>query len=174
MLIVHKYGGTSVQDAVRIKNVAARVAGARKEGHDVVVVVSAMAGETNRLIELAKSINPEPDGREYDQIISTGEQVTVGLLALALQGLGQAARSFSGHQVKIVTDSAYSKARIQKIDASVIFDSIKKGMVVVVAGFQGMDEEGNITTLGRGGSDTTAVALAAAPKAGLCGIYTDV
>ncbi len=173
-LIVQKYGGTSVQDIDRIRNVARRVIQTRKEGHDVVVVVSAMAGETNRLIELARSVSPNPDEREYDQIISTGEQVTIGLLALALQSAGQPARSFLGHQVKILTDSVYSKARIKNIDAQVIFDTLKKGMVVVVAGFQGMDEEGNITTLGRGGSDTTGVALAAALKADLCEIYTDV
>lgn len=173
-LIVQKYGGTSVQDAAHIKNVAKRVLETAKAGHQVVVVLSAMAGETNRLIALAQSVCAEPDGREYDQVISTGEQVTIGLLAMALQAAGVPARSFSGHQVKIVTDSAHSKARIQKIDASVIFDSLGKGMVVVVAGFQGMDDDGNITTLGRGGSDTTAVALAAALKADLCEIYTDV
>jgi len=173
-LIVQKYGGTSVGDPDRIRNVAKRVIETRKQGHDVVVVVSAMSGETNRLIDLAKSISKEPDGREYDQLISTGEQVTIALLALALQEAGQPARSFLGHQVKIVTDSVFSKARIKNIDADVVFDSLKKGMVVVVAGFQGMDEEGNITTLGRGGSDTTGVAIAAALKADLCEIYTDV
>ncbi|MBX7148427.1 aspartate kinase [bacterium] len=173
-LIVQKYGGTSVQDADRIKNVAKRAIEAKKAGHDVVVVVSAMAGETNRLLALAKSITTEPDERELDQLVSTGEQVTIALLALALQEMGQPARSFLGTQVKIITDSAYSKARIQRIDADIIFSALKEGKIVVVAGFQGMDEGGNITTLGRGGSDTTAVALAAALKADLCEIYTDV
>ncbi len=173
-LIVQKYGGTSVQDVERIRNVAQRVIKTRKLGHDVVVVVSAMAGETNRLVDLAHKITAEPDGREYDQLVSTGEQVTVALLSIMLQSLGQPSQSFLGHQVKILTDSAHAKARIQKIDAEVIFGSLKEGKVVVVAGFQGMDQKGNITTLGRGGSDTTAVALAAALKADLCEIYTDV
>lgn len=173
-LIVQKYGGTSMGDPDRIRNVARRVIETRRQGHDVVVVVSAMAGETNRLIDLAKAVSKVPDGREYDQLISTGEQVTIALLALALQEAGQPARSFLGHQVKIMTDSVFSKARIKNIDADVVFDALKKGMIVVVAGFQGMDEEGNITTLGRGGSDTTGVALAAALKADLCEIYTDV
>ncbi len=173
-LVIQKYGGTSVQDIERIRNVARRVIETKKQGHDVVVVVSAMAGETNRLIDLAKNICQEPDTREYDQLVATGEQVTIALLALAIQNLGQPARSFLGYQVKIETDSVFSKARIKSIDAKVIFESLKKGMVVVVAGFQGMDAEGNITTLGRGGSDTTGVALAAALKADLCEIYTDV
>lgn len=173
-LIVQKYGGTSVQDIDRIRNVAKRVIATVKKGHQVVVVVSAMAGETNRLVALAQQASADPNPREYDQIVSTGEQVTIGLLALCLQDLGQAAASFQGHQVKILTDSAHSKARIQKIDAEVIFKSLKEGKVVVVAGFQGMDAEGNVTTLGRGGSDTTGVALAAALKADLCEIYTDV
>lgn len=173
-LIVQKYGGTSVQDIGRIENVARRIIQARNEGHDVVVVVSAMAGETNRLIAMANQISRDPDRREYDQLISTGEQVTVALLALALQEKGQPARSFLGYQVKILTDSVHSKARIQRIDADVVFETLKKGIVVVVAGFQGMDPAGNITTLGRGGSDTTAVALSAALKADLCEIYTDV
>lgn len=173
-LIVQKYGGTSVQDVERIRNVARRVIETKKQGHDVVVVVSAMAGETNRLVALANAIHSDPIGREYDQLISTGEQVTIALLALALRDMGQPARSFLGSQVKILTDSAFSKARIQKIDAAVLRKSLDAGEVVVVAGFQGMDEEGNITTLGRGGSDTTGVALAAALKADLCEIYTDV
>jgi len=173
-LIVQKYGGTSVGDVDRIRNVAKRVIATVKKGHEVVVVVSAMAGETNRLVALANQASKDPSPREYDQIVSTGEQVTIGLLALCLQDLGQASASFQGHQVKILTDSAHSKARIQKIDAELISKSLKEGKVVVVAGFQGMDVDGNVTTLGRGGSDTTAVALAAALKADLCEIYTDV
>lgn len=173
-LIVQKFGGTSVQDVERIRNVAKRVIETRKAGHDVVVVLSAMAGETNRLIDLTKAISREADTREYDQVIATGEQVTIGLLALALIDQGQPAQSYLGSQVRILTDSVHSKARIQKIDADPIVDSLKAGKVVVVAGFQGVDSSGNITTLGRGGSDTTAVALAAALKADLCEIYTDV
>lgn len=173
-LIVQKYGGTSVRDVEHIRRVAKRVIATRQKGNDVVVVVSAMAGETDRLVRLAHEISRDPDVREYDQLISTGEQVTVALLALSLQEAGQAALSFLGHQVKIVTDSQFSRARIQSIDAKIIFDSLKQGKVVVVAGFQGMDEGGNITTLGRGGSDTTAVALATVLKAALCEIYTDV
>ena len=174
MLIVQKYGGTSVGDVDRIKNVARRVLNTQKKGHQVVVVVSAMSGETNRLVDLAHKISKEPDGREYDQLVSTGEQVTIALLALAIRDLGGKARSFSGSQVRIVTDNAFSKARIKSIDASVIHDELKKDHVVVIAGFQGMDSEGNITTLGRGGSDTTGVAIAAALKADSCEIYTDV
>ncbi len=174
MLIIQKYGGTSVGDVDRIKNVARRVLDTQKKGHQVVVVVSAMSGETNRLVDLAHKISKEPDGREYDQLVSTGEQVTVALLALALRDLGGQARSFLGHQVRIVTDNAYSKARIKSIDAGVIHDELKKDRVVVIAGFQGIDPDGNITTLGRGGSDTTAVAIAAALKADACEIYTDV
>ncbi|MBI1910331.1 MAG: aspartate kinase [Deltaproteobacteria bacterium] len=174
MLIVQKYGGTSVGDLDRIRNVAKRVMAAKKEGHDVIVVVSAMAGETNRLVDLAHKIAEEPDGREYDMLVSTGEQVTIALLALALKGMGVPARSFLGHQLRIMTDSAFSKARIKSIDADFIRHELAKGQVLVVAGFQGIDTEGNITTLGRGGSDTTAVALAAALKAEACEIYTDV
>lgn len=174
MLVVQKYGGTSVRDVEHIKRVAGRVIETKKGGNDVVVSVSAMAGETDRLINLAQSISKEPDEREHDQIVSTGEQVTIALLAIALQEQGQPAKSFLGHQVKIETDSAFMKARIKKIDACPIFDALKQGKVVVVAGFQGIDAEGNITTLGRGGSDTTAVALATALKADLCEIYTDV
>ncbi|HEX5035848.1 MAG TPA: aspartate kinase [bacterium] len=172
-LIVQKYGGTSVGDVDRIRNVAKRVLKTQAAGHQVVVVVSAMSGETNRLVDLANKISKDPDGREYDQLVSTGEQVTIALLALAIRDLGGQARSFLGHQVRITTDSAFSKARIKSIDASVIHDDLAKNHVVVVAGFQGIDPEGNITTLGRGGSDTTAVALAAALKAD-CEIYTDV
>lgn len=174
MLIIQKYGGTSVGDVGRIKNVAQRVLDTQKKGHQVVVVVSAMSGETNRLVDLAHKLSKEPDGREYDQLVSTGEQVTIALLALAIRGLGGQARSFLGHQVRIVTDNAYSKARIKSIDAGIIHDELKKDRVVVIAGFQGIDPDGNITTLGRGGSDTTAVAIAAALKADACEIYTDV
>lgn len=174
MLIVQKFGGTSVGDLERIRNVARRVLSTQKQGHDLVVVVSAMSGETNRLVDLAHKISREPDGREYDQLVSTGEQVTIALLALAIQDQGGKAQSFLGHQVNIITDSAYSKARIKSIDASVIHKELKEGKVVVIAGFQGMDDKGNITTLGRGGSDTTGVAIAAALKADACEIYTDV
>lgn len=173
-LIVQKFGGTSVGDVNRIQNVAKRVIRSVNEGHQVVVVVSAMAGETNRLIGLAKQITADPDEREFDQIISTGEQVTIGLLALALKEAGQPACSFLGHQVQIKTDANNARARIQSIDQSRILKELNLDKVVVVAGFQGIDDQGNITTLGRGGSDTTAVALAAALKADLCEIYTDV
>ncbi len=173
-LIVQKYGGTSVGSVERIQNVAQRVAKWRAAGHDVVVVVSAMSGETNRLIGLAKAIQPDPDPRELDQIASTGEQVTIGLMAMALKSLGQKARSYTGAQVRILTDDAYTKARIISIDDQRIRADLAAGNVVVVAGFQGVDEHGTITTLGRGGSDTTGVALAAALKADECQIYTDV
>ena len=172
-LIVQKFGGTSVGDVDRIRNVAKRVLKTQAQGHQVVVVVSAMAGETNRLVDLANKISRDPDSREYDQLVSTGEQVTIALLALAIQDLGGKARSFLGHQVRITTDSAFAKARIKSIDASIIHEELAKGCVVVIAGFQGIDPDGNITTLGRGGSDTTAVAIAAALKAE-CEIYTDV
>ncbi|HET7831465.1 MAG TPA: aspartate kinase [Gallionella sp.] len=173
-LIVQKYGGTSVGSPDRIKNVARRVAKFKALGHQVVVVVSAMSGETNRLIALAKEVQQQPDPRELDVIISTGEQVTIGLLALALKDLGLKAKSYTGGQVKILTDSAFTKARIVSIDEQNIRADLAKGNVVVVAGFQGVDEDGNITTLGRGGSDTTGVAIAAALKADECQIYTDV
>src|SRR5574340_1645203 len=173
-LIVQKYGGTSVGSPERIKNVARRVAKFKALGHQVVVVVSAMSGETNRLIALAKEIQKQPDPRELDVIVSTGEQVTIGLLALALKELGLKAKSYTGGQVRILTDSAFTKARIVSIDEQNIRADLASGHVVVVAGFQGVDEEGNITTLGRGGSDTTGVALAAALKADECQIYTDV
>ena len=173
-LIVHKYGGTSVASTERIKNVARRIAKWHKAGHKLVVVPSAMSGETNRLLGLAKEISPNPDARELDVIASTGEQVTIGLLALALQAEGLKAKSYTGAQVKVLTDSAFTKARIMNIDDKAIRADLAKGYVVVVAGFQGMDEQGNITTLGRGGSDTSAVALAAALKADECLIYTDV
>ena len=174
MLVVQKYGGTSVGDVDRIRNVARRAIVARKAGHDVVVVVSAMAGETNRLLKLTNDVSKRPSQREQDVVVSTGEQVTVGLLALAIQEMKGKSRSFLGHQVRILTDSAFANARIRSIDDAKLRESLKKHEIAVVAGFQGIDEHGNITTLGRGGSDTTAVALAAALKADACEIYTDV
>ncbi len=173
-LIVQKYGGTSVGNPDRIKNVAQRVAKFKMLGHQVVVVVSAMSGETNRLVALAKEVQPNPDPREMDVLLSTGEQVTIALLSMALMELGLKARSYTGSQVKIITDSAHSKARILDIEEHNMRADLDAGYVVVVAGFQGVDEKGNITTLGRGGSDTTGVALAAALKADECQIYTDV
>ncbi|MBL8481661.1 MAG: aspartate kinase, partial [Rhodocyclaceae bacterium] len=173
-LIVQKYGGTSVANPERIKEVARRVARWQAKGHQVVVVVSAMSGETNRLLGLAKQISTNPDPRELDVIAATGEQVTIGLLSIALHELGQKARSYTGAQVRVLTDSAFTKARILAIDENHIRSDLDAGNVVVVAGFQGVDEGGNITTLGRGGSDTTGVALAAALKADECQIYTDV
>ena len=173
-LIVQKYGGTSMGSIERIEKVAERIIRTRQAGHEVVVTVSAMSGETNRLIQLAQAITPRPSPREMDVIMSTGEQVSIGLLAIALEKRGQPAQSMTGAQVKILTDSAYTKARIKAIDDDKIREALRLGKVVVVAGFQGADDEGNITTLGRGGSDTTAVALAAALKADECQIYTDV
>ena len=173
-LIVQKYGGTSVGSVERIKNVARRIAKWQNAGHQVVVVVSAMSGETNRLIALAKEIQKNPDPRELDVIASTGEQVTIGLLAMALQNLGVPARSYTGTQVRVLTDNAFTKARIKEIDSHRIMADLNDGKVVIVAGFQGCDEEGNITTLGRGGSDTSAVAPAAALHADECLIFTDV
>lgn len=173
-LIVQKYGGTSVGTTERIEAVAEKVHAFRERGEDVVVVVSAMSGETNRLIALAKDIHPDPSAREMDVLVSTGEQVTIALLCMALQKRGCDARSYTGGQVRILTDSAHSKARIEEIDAHRMQEDLTAGRVVVVAGFQGVDGGGNITTLGRGGSDTTAVALAAALKADECQIYTDV
>ena len=173
-LIVQKYGGTSVGSTERIKNIARRIAGWKKRGCDLVVVVSAMAGETNRLLALAKDVQTHPDPRELDVMVSTGEQVTIALLSMALMDLGIKARSYTGAQVKILTDSAHTRARIVSIDEQRIKSDLGDGCVVVVAGFQGVDEHGNITTLGRGGSDTTGVALAAALKADECQIYTDV
>ncbi len=173
-LIVQKYGGTSVSSPERIKNVARRVARWKAQGHSVVVVVSAMSGETNRLIALAKDVQSHPDPRELDVMVSTGEQVTIALTSMALMEVGVRARSYTGGQVKILTDDAHTKARILDIDEAPIRADLADGYVVVVAGFQGEDEKGNITTLGRGGSDTTAVALAAALKADECHIYTDV
>jgi aspartate kinase len=173
-LIVQKYGGTSVGDTERIKNVARRCLAAQAAGHEVVVVVSAMSGETNRLLKLVSQITDRPNEREQDVVVATGEQVSIGLVALAIQAQGGRATSFMGHQVAIVTDSTFSKARIKHIDAQRIVEELKEKNIVVVAGFQGQDEQGNVTTLGRGGSDTTAVALAAALKADACEIYTDV
>ncbi|MBU2055677.1 MAG: aspartate kinase [Proteobacteria bacterium] len=173
-LVVQKYGGTSVANIDKIANVAKNVIRTKQEGNDVVVVLSAMAGETDRLIRLAQKAADEPDAREYDSLISTGEQVTVTLLAIMLNGLGCPAKSFLGFQVRVLTDRAFSKARILEVDTTSIRDELKKGTIVVVAGFQGVDPENNITTLGRGGSDTSAVALAAVLKADVCDIYTDV
>ena len=173
-LIVQKYGGTSVGSIERIQAVAARVAEAHKQGDQVVVAVSAMSGETNRLIALAKEIDNQPAAREMDVLVSTGEQVTIALLCMALHKIGIEAKSYTGSQVRILTDNAHGKARIKEIDGHKMQDDLNAGCVVVVAGFQGSDENGNITTLGRGGSDTTAVALAAALKADECQIYTDV
>ncbi|MBI3530777.1 MAG: aspartate kinase [Betaproteobacteria bacterium] len=173
-LIVQKYGGTSVGSTERIKNVAKRVAKWKTAGYDVVVVVSAISGETNRLIALAREIQPHPDPRELDVVAATGEQVTAGLLAMALMELGLKARSYTGGQVRVLTDDAFNKARILEIDESNIRRDLKEGHVAVVAGFQGVDRDGNVTTLGRGGSDTSGVAFAAALKADECQIYTDV
>ena len=173
-LIVQKFGGTSMGTLERIQNVAKKVADWRSKGHDLVVVVSAMSGETDRLLGLAKGLTARPDPREVDVLLSTGEQVTIALLCIALENIGVSARSYTGHQVRILTDSAHTKARIKHIDEHRIRSDLKDGRVVVVAGFQGVDENGNLTTLGRGGSDTTGVALAAALKATECQIYTDV
>ena len=173
-LIVQKYGGTSVGNPERIQAVAERVKRFRGQGHDVVVVVSAMSGVTDSLIKLAKSMHGDPPARELDVLLATGEQQTIALLAMSLDKIGCPALSYTGYQVHIRTDSAFGKARIMQIDEKRIHEDLKKGLVVVVAGFQGVDEDGNITTLGRGGSDTTAVALAAALKADECQIYTDV
>jgi aspartate kinase len=174
MLIVQKYGGTSVGSIERIKEVARRVAATRDAGHQVAVVVSAMSGETNRLLALAKQISAQPDERESDVLVSTGEQVTVALLSMALKDLGYPAFSLLGHQVQIETDSAFGRARIKHITTDRLFSSLREGQIVVIAGFQGVDAEDNITTLGRGGSDTSAVAIAAATRADVCEIYTDV
>jgi aspartate kinase len=173
-LIVQKYGGTSVGTPARIKAVAQRVAATRAAGNDVIVVVSAMAGETNRLLELASSVSAQPDARETDVLLATGEQASVALLAMALQDMQVPAQSFLGHQIRISTNSVFGRARIKSIDAEGMLGAVKGGRVAVVAGFQGVDEESNITTLGRGGSDTSAVAVAAAVKADGCEIYTDV
>jgi aspartate kinase len=173
-LVVQKYGGTSVGNLDKIANVAKKVIRTKEQGNDVVVVLSAMSGETDRLIQLAQKAADEPDPREYDSLVSTGEQVTVTLLAIILNGMGYPAKSFLGFQVRVRTDQAFKKARILDVDTEAIRAELKKGVIVVVAGFQGIDPENNITTLGRGGSDTSAVALAAALKADVCDIYTDV
>ncbi len=173
-VFVQKYGGTSVGTTEKIKAVADKIAGFRDAGHDMVVVVSAMSGETNRLISLAGDMQEHPDPREMDVLVSTGEQVTIALLCMALKAKGYDARSYTGGQVRILTDDSHTKARIQDIDVANMRADLDAGRVVVVAGFQGVDEDGNITTLGRGGSDTTGVALAAALKADECQIYTDV
>ena len=173
-LLVQKFGGTSVGTVERIEAVADKVIGYKNAGNDMVVVVSAMSGETNRLVELAKQIDPQARGRELDVLLTTGEQVTIALLAMAFEKRGYPARSYTGGQVKITTDSAHNKARIKSIDHAKITDDLRDGRIVVVAGFQGVDEQDNITTLGRGGSDTTGVALAAALKADECQIFTDV
>lgn len=173
-LIVQKYGGTSMGTPERIRNVARRVLRWKAKGHQIVVVVSAMSGETNRLIALAKDVSPVPDSRELDVMVSTGEQVAIALLAMALKDLGAKARSYTGTQVRVLTDSTYTKARILEIDGTNIRRDLDQDTVVIVAGFQGVDAEGNITTLGRGGSDTSGVALAAALSADECQIYTDV
>lgn len=173
-LVVQKYGGTSVGNVERIRNVARRLMETQRQGHDVVAVVSAMAGETDRLIGLAQAITDNPDSREYDVLVSTGEQVSIALLAIAIIAEGGKARSFTGHQVNILTDEAFSKARIMSIGAKKLLKDIEEGYIGIVAGFQGVDESGNVTTLGRGGSDTSAVALAAALRADVCEIYTDV
>jgi aspartate kinase len=173
-LVVQKYGGTSVANIDKIANVAKKVIRTKEAGNDVVVVLSAMAGETDRLIGLAQKAADNPDGREYDALIATGEQVTVSLLAIMLTGMGYPAKSFLGFQVRILTDKAFKKARILTVETAAIQDELRKGTIVIVAGFQGVDAENNITTLGRGGSDTSAVALAAALKADVCDIYTDV
>ena len=173
-LIVQKFGGTSVADIDKIKNVAEKVIKVKKAGYQVVVVLSAMAGETDRLINMAHSAADSPDEREYDSLISTGEQVTVTLLSIVLNSLGYPAKSFLGFQVKVLTEKAHKKARISLIDTAAMKKELKKGTIIVVAGFQGVDKDNNITTLGRGGSDTSAVALAAALKADQCDIFTDV
>jgi aspartate kinase len=173
-LVVQKFGGTSVGSVDRIRNVAKRALATQKQGNDVVVIVSAMSGETNRLLKLAHEVAPVPEAREMDVIAATGEQITSALLSLAIQSEGGHARSLLGHQVKILTDGAFTKARIKTIEGSKIFSTVKAGEIAVVAGFQGVNEHGDITTLGRGGSDTTAVAVAAAINADACEIYTDV
>jgi len=173
-LVVQKYGGTSMGSIERIRNVAKRVAKTYDEGNDLVVVVSAMSGETNKLVALANEICEFPSEREYDVMVATGEQVSMSLLAMALQSMGYKAKSYCGFQLPIITDSAFSKARIEEIDDKRVREDLKNGVIVVVAGFQGIDRQGNLTTLGRGGSDTSAVAVAAAMKADVCEIYTDV
>lgn len=173
-LVVQKFGGTSVGSIDKIRNVARRVAMSKDEGNDVIVVVSAMAGETDRLVDLVGEITDLPDEREYDQIVSSGEQVSIGLLAITLQGMGYDARSFLGYQVPVYTDDAHARARIKEIGDKRVLQFLKSGGIAIIAGFQGIDSKGDITTMGRGGSDTSAVAIAAAMKADVCEIYTDV
>jgi len=173
-LVVQKYGGTSMGSVERIRNVAKRVAKTYDAGNDMVVVVSAMAGETNKLVALANEVCEFPDNREYDVLVAAGEQVSIALLAMCLKAMGYKAKSYLGFQIPIVTDNAFSKARIEEIDDAKMREDIKDGTILIVAGFQGVDSEGSITTLGRGGSDTSAVAMAAALKADVCEIYTDV
>jgi aspartate kinase len=173
-LIVQKYGGTSVGDLERIRNVARKAIRTNEAGNDIVVVISAMAGETDKLINLAHELIPIPDGRELDVLISTGEQVSVALVSMAITSMGHKARSYLGYQIPIHTDNAYGKARITHVESGKIMNDLKAGRIVVVAGFQGIDDGGNVTTLGRGGSDTTAMAVAAALKADVCEIFTDV
>jgi aspartate kinase len=174
VLIVQKYGGTSVGNPERIKNVARRVVRTKEEGHDVVVVVSAMSGETDKLLNLANQVSENPDPREVDMLVSTGERVTIALLAMAIQSLGHKAQSFTGRQAGIISDNVHTKARIEKITGERVQHALKEGKIAVVAGFQGINEQSDVTTLGRGGSDLSAVAVAAALKADLCDIYTDV
>jgi aspartate kinase len=174
LLIVQKYGGTSVGNPERIRNVARRVVRTKEEGHDVVVVVSAMSGETDKLINLANQVSENPDPREMDMLVSTGERVTIALLAMAIQSLGQKAQSFTGRQAGIISDSVHTKARIEKITGERLVHALKQGKIAVVAGFQGITETDDVSTLGRGGSDLSAVAVAAALKADVCDIYTDV
>jgi aspartate kinase len=173
-LVVQKFGGTSMGSVERIKNAAARALAAQSEGHRVVVIVSAMSGETDRLLRLAREVAAVPSAREMDALAATGEQVSSALMAIAIQAAGGRARSFLGHQMKVLTDSAFTKARIKTIEAGKVLEAVDEGEIAVVAGFQGVDEEGNITTLGRGGSDTSAVAIAAALGADVCEIFTDV
>ncbi|MDH5464529.1 MAG: aspartate kinase, partial [Thiovulaceae bacterium] len=174
MLIVQKFGGTSVGSIERIENVAKRVSKSVKEGHQIVVVVSAMSGETNKLIEYAKHFTDDPRREDLDMLLSSGERVTSALLSIALNGMGHKAVSMTGRNAGIVTNNSHTKARIESIDPSVMQENLKAGNVIVIAGFQGVSEEGNVTTLGRGGSDLSAVAIAGALEADLCEIYTDV
>ena len=173
-LVVQKYGGTSMGTVERIRNVAKRVAKTYDAGNDMIVVVSAMSGETNKLVALANDICEFPDNREYDVLVASGEQVSIALLAMCLKSMGYNAKSYHGWQVPILTDSVHSKSRIENIDETKVRSDLKDGTIVIVAGFQGVDKDGNITTLGRGGSDTSAVAMAAALKADVCEIFTDV
>ncbi|WP_452583240.1 amino acid kinase family protein, partial [Sedimentisphaera salicampi] len=173
-IIVQKFGGTSVANSEKIRNAAKRAVAKYKQGHKVVVVASARGKQTDELVADAHELNPNPPKREMDQLLSTGEQQTVSLMAMAIQGMGYKALSFTGHQIQMITDSVHSKARIESIGSEIIHEKLDEGYIVIAAGFQGIDEKGNVTTLGRGGSDTSAVAIAAALKAKQCEIYTDV